>query len=71
MSRNDARNNEKHKIFAPHYQGFLERWIIKQTGDAETIRASYTAEQRKIYWESLTTKYDKNSPSILRHRTLK
>ena len=67
--REDAYNKAK-KIYAPPYQGYRHEYMIPQS-QADICSTSDPDEWRKSYPQNLEVRFDKDSPIILRHRSIK
>lgn len=58
------------RIIAPPYRGYRHEYIMK-SGHTDTSVTSDQDEWRKGFPESAKVLYDRNSPALLRHRSIK
>ena len=73
MMTDDIKKNKQEnnlKIIAPPYRGYRHEYIMKST-QADISVTSDPDEWRKGFPESAKVLYDKNSPALLRHRSIK
>lgn len=57
-------------IFAPPYQGYRREYIIKQS-QSDICHTNDLNEWRKSFPKNEELRFDKSSPTMLRHRSIK
>ena len=70
VRRREEAYKKTRKIFAPPYQGYRREYIPNQS-QSEMCHTSDPDEWRKDFPENGELRFDKSSPTMLRHRSIK